>query len=93
MVFCAVSCQASVELLAPTNGAVIALVPDAQKKVLALPTTEDRLQFFSYTTPEKLAKEKITDENRPDAIIYDFNELKELFPAAPHVAWDKIRRV
>ncbi|MBQ6330662.1 MAG: tyrosine-protein phosphatase [Kiritimatiellae bacterium] len=48
MVFCAVSCQASVELLAPTNGAVIALVPDAQKKVLALPTTEDRLQFFSY---------------------------------------------
>ena len=41
----------------------------------------------------KLAKEKITDENRPDAIIYDFNELKQLFPKAPEVAWDKIRKV
>ena len=42
---------------------------------------------------EKLAKEKITDENRPDAVIFDFNELKEIFPEAPHVAWDKVRRV
>ena len=39
------------------------------------------------------AKEKITDENRPDAVIFDFNELKEIFPKAPHVAWDKVRRV
>ena len=36
---------------------------------------------------------KITDENRPDAVIFDFNELREIFPAAPHVAWDKVRRV
>lgn len=49
--------------------------------------------FILYTTPEKLAKEKVTDENRPDAVIYDFAELKELFPKAPTVAWDKIRRV
>ena len=49
--------------------------------------------FILYTTPEKLAKEKITDENRPDAVIFDFNELKEIFPKAPHVAWDKVRRV
>ena len=49
--------------------------------------------FILYTTPEKLAKEKITDENRPDAVIFDFNELKELFPKAPYVAWDKVRRV
>ena len=49
--------------------------------------------FILYTTPEKLAKEKITDENRPDAIIYDFNELKELFPKAPEVAWDKLRTI
>ena len=40
-----------------------------------------------------VAKEKITDENRPDAVIFDFNELKEIFPKAPHVAWDKVRRV
>ena len=33
------------------------------------------------------------DENRPDAVIFDFNELREIFPAAPHVAWDKVRRV
>ena len=48
--------------------------------------------FILYTTPEKLAKEKITDENRPDAVIYDFAELKELFPRAPRIAADKIRR-
>ncbi len=49
--------------------------------------------FILYTTPEKLAKEKITDENRPDAIIFDFAELKELFPKAPTVNWEKARRV
>ncbi|MBR1582152.1 MAG: HAD-IA family hydrolase, partial [Spirochaetales bacterium] len=49
--------------------------------------------FILYTTPEKLAKEKITDANRPDAVIFDFNELKDIFPKAPYVAWDKIRRV
>ncbi|MDR0840677.1 MAG: HAD family hydrolase [Christensenellaceae bacterium] len=48
--------------------------------------------FILYTTPEKLSREKITDENRPDAVIYDFAELKEIFPGAPSVAWDKIRR-
>ena len=49
--------------------------------------------FILYTTPEKLKKEKITDENRPDAIIFDFAELKELFPKRPAVALDRIRRV
>ena len=49
--------------------------------------------FILYTTPEKLAKEKINDENRPDAVIYDFGELKTIFPKAPSVAWDKVRRV
>ena len=49
--------------------------------------------FILYTTPEKLAKEKITDENRPDAVIFDFAELKELFPKAPEVAWNRVRRV
>ena len=49
--------------------------------------------FILYTTPEKLAKEKITDANRPDAVIFDFNELKDIFPKAPYVAWDKLRTV
>ena len=49
--------------------------------------------FILYTTPEKLAREKITDENRPDAIIFDFTELKTLFPATPQVAWEKARKV
>lgn len=49
--------------------------------------------FILYTTPEKLAKEKITDENRPDAVIFDFAELREMFPKAPTVNWDKVRRV
>ena len=38
--------------------------------------------FILYTTPEKLAKEKITDANRPDAVIFDFNELKDIFPTS-----------
>lgn len=49
--------------------------------------------FILYTTPEKLAREKITDENRPDAIIFDFAELGELFPQAPILNTDKVRRV
>jgi len=48
--------------------------------------------FILYTTPAKLAKEKITDENRPDAVIFDFAELKELFPRRPLLAQDQIRR-
>ena len=49
--------------------------------------------FVLYTTPEKLKKEVITDDNRPDAVIFDFAELRELFPKRPLVALDKIRRV
>lgn len=48
--------------------------------------------FVLYTTPEKLKKEVITDDNRPDAVIFDFAELRELFPKRPLVALDKIRR-
>ena len=48
--------------------------------------------FVLYTTPEKLKKETITDDNRPDAVIFDFAELKELFPKCPAAAWDRVRR-
>jgi len=49
--------------------------------------------FVLYTTPEKLKKETITDQNRPDAVIFDFSELKDLFPKRPTIAQDRIRRV
>ncbi len=51
--------------------------------------------FVLYTTPEKLEKllPKINDENRPDAIIFDFAELKEIFPKYPTVNEAAIRRV
>ncbi len=42
-------------------------------------------------SPEKLKNEMITEDNKPDAIIYEFNELLDLFPAAPDVAKEKIR--
>ena len=48
--------------------------------------------FILYTTPQKLARERISDDNRPDAVIFDFAELKELFPKAPAVNWKKVRR-
>jgi len=32
-------------------------------------------------TPEKLAEETLTDENRPDLIIHQFKELLDIFPA------------
>jgi len=32
-------------------------------------------------SPEKLAEETITDENRPDVIIHEFKELLDIFPA------------
>ena len=42
------SCEAAVELLSPANGEVVALVPEAQKKVMALPTLAERLALFAY---------------------------------------------
>ncbi len=32
-------------------------------------------------SPEALAEETITDENRPDRIIHQFTELLDIFPA------------
>ena len=40
------SAAAPVELVSPTNGAVVAIVPDAQKKVIALPTLAERIKLF-----------------------------------------------
>jgi FMN phosphatase YigB (HAD superfamily) len=48
--------------------------------------------FILYTSPERLAREKITDENRPDAVIFDFAELKGIFPGAPQIAWAQARK-
>lgn len=36
-------------------------------------------------SPDELAKEEITEENRPDAIIYQFKELLQMFPRSPQV--------
>ena len=42
---CLSPCYA-IELLAPAKDAMVALVPDAQKKVMSLPTLEERLKLF-----------------------------------------------
>ena len=44
---CAAPCFAAIELVAPASDATVALVPDAQKKVMALPTLEERLALFA----------------------------------------------
>ena len=44
---CAMTGSAAVEPTAPVSGEVVALVPDAQKKVLSLPTLADRLKLFA----------------------------------------------
>ncbi len=44
-------------------------------------------------SPEELAQEEINEENRPDAIIHQFNELLQLFPSAPMVCNEFIRQV
>ena len=46
MLALAASAAGQVELLSPTNGEIVAVVPDAQKKVIALPTLEDRIKLF-----------------------------------------------
>ncbi len=38
-----------------------------------------------FTNPETLSHKPITDANRPDAVIFRFIQLLELFPGAPHV--------
>lgn len=40
---------------------------------------------------EELAQETVTEENQPDAIIYEFRELLSLFPQVPKVCVDHIR--
>ena len=45
---CAMPAQAAVELLSPVGGETVAIVPEAQKKVMSLPTLDERLQFFAY---------------------------------------------
>lgn len=47
-----------------------------------------------FMPAEKYEKKKasITDENRPDAVIHDFLELLELFPAAPEMNESAVRR-
>lgn len=49
--------------------------------------------FVLYTTPEQLNKVTVTDKNRPDAVIFDFAELKDLFPKRPMIATERIRTV
>lgn len=43
-------------------------------------------------SPEKLQTAEITVENKPDAIIHEFSELLDIFPAFPNVAMDRIRK-
>ena len=43
----AASAAATVELVSPTNGAVVAVVPDAQKKVMSLLTLAERIRLFA----------------------------------------------
>lgn len=43
-------------------------------------------------SPEELAVETITEENKPDAIIHEFNELLQLFPQFPFVNAGMIRQ-
>ena len=42
------SAVASVELVSPTNGEVVAIVPAAQKKAMAPATLDERLKLFAY---------------------------------------------
>jgi HAD superfamily hydrolase (TIGR01549 family) len=42
-------------------------------------------------SPEKLEKKKITDENRPDAVIHEFREILDIFPEYPKVNLKAIR--
>jgi protein-tyrosine phosphatase len=44
---CVLQCPAAIELLEPVGGAEVALVPDAQKKVMSLPTLAERLELFA----------------------------------------------
>lgn len=40
-------------------------------------------------SPEELAEEIITDENRPDLIIHQITDLLDIFPACPKVIFDE----
>src|SRR5690606_31482170 len=44
-------------------------------------------------SPEKLKGSEISEDNTPDAIIHEFTELLEIFPACPQVSEENIRTV
>lgn len=48
-----------------------------------------------FMSPEKFEKKKasITDDNRPDVMIHDFAELIDMFPGAPKVNENALRRL
>lgn len=43
-----------------------------------------------FITPEKLSKKPFTDANRPEAVIFRFRELLEIFPGYPEINMDAI---
>ena len=45
-----------------------------------------------FNSPEVLAKKKMTDANRPDAVIHEFKEILEIFPECPHINFNAIRK-
>ena len=55
--------------------------------------TGTRAAGFAMTiiliSPEELAEETITDENRPDLIIHQITDLLDIFPACPKVMFDE----
>jgi HAD superfamily hydrolase (TIGR01549 family) len=44
-------------------------------------------------SPEELAQETITDDNRPDLIIHDFRQLLDIFPALEPRSFERINPV
>lgn len=47
LLFAAAQCLAAVEAVSPVGGGTVALVPEAQKKVMSLPTLAERLALFA----------------------------------------------
>jgi len=67
---------AAIELVAPEKGAMVALVPDAQKKVMSLPTLEERLKFFAEdkANGKVFRHDKFWRKAKPLVLKWNYNE-------------------
>ena len=81
--FCAAPLLAAIEPLSPVGGEVVPLLPDLQKKVLAMPALTERIAYFAANKGDKSVQCGTTYRtSRP--LVFRFRDaVKTAYPSRP----------